>query len=152
MIGCFTVFSIYYLLIYLLLNSLFHSLYLVFPKSLFSIADLFVVCYLWVVCNEVKCCVVTQLAADIRFAWLVYVRTYCVLIATLNQNKETRSLYLGDAQIKTGRADGTRSLRAKFSRNPSHLEKGEKGVIHLAKTAFVSVCFFKDLEVECNIF
>ena len=112
-----------------LLNSLFHSVYLVFPKSLFSIADLFAVRYLWVVCNEVKCCVVTQLAADIRVAWLFNVRTYCVLIATLNQNKGTRSLYLGDAQIKTGRACGTRSLRAKFARNPSHLEKG---VIHLA--------------------
>ena len=35
------------------------------------------------------------------FAWLVYVRTYCVPIATLNQNKRTRLLYLGDAQIIT---------------------------------------------------
>ena len=79
-------------------------MYLVFPKSLFSIADLFTVCYLWVVCNEDKCCVVTQRAANIfaslgLFAWLVYVRTYCVPIATLNQNKRTRLLYLGDAQI-----------------------------------------------------
>ena len=82
-----------------LFNSLFHSVYLVFPKSLFSIADLFAVRYLWVVCNEDKCCVVTQRAADIRVAWLVYVRTYCVPIATLNQNKRTRLLCLGDAQI-----------------------------------------------------
>ena len=72
---------------------------LVFPKSLFSIADLFAVCYLWVVCNEDKCRAVSQRAADIRVAWLVYVRTYCVPIATLNQNKRTRLLYLGDAQI-----------------------------------------------------
>ena len=63
----------------------FHLVYLVFPKSLFSIADLFTVCYLWVVCNEDKCCVVTQRAADIRVSWLVclaclrshVLRAYC---------------------------------------------------------------------------
>ena len=38
-------------------------------------------------CKEDKCCVVTHRAADIQVAWLVYVRTYCVPIATLNQNK-----------------------------------------------------------------
>ena len=70
-----------------LFNTLFHSVYLVFPKSLFSIADLFAVRYLLVVCNEDKYCVVTQRAADIRVALLVYVRTYCAPIATLNQNK-----------------------------------------------------------------
>ena len=75
-------------------------LHLVFPKILFSIADLFAVRYLWVVCNEDKCCAVTHCAADIRVAWLVYARTYCVPIATLNQNKRTRLLYLDDAQIK----------------------------------------------------
>ena len=71
-----------------------------FAKYLFSIADLFTVRYLWVVGNEDKCCVVTHRAADIRVAWLVYVRTYGVPIATLHQNKRTRLLYLGDAQIK----------------------------------------------------
>ena len=40
----------------------------VLPKSLFSIANLFAVCYLWDVCNTDKCCVVTQCAADIRIA------------------------------------------------------------------------------------
>ena len=74
--------------------------YLLFPKSLFSIADLFAVRYLWVVCNEDICCVVTHPAADIRVAWLVNARTYCVPIATLSQNKRTRLLCLGDAQIK----------------------------------------------------
>ena len=74
--------------------------YLVFPKHLFSIADLFAVGYLWVVCNEDKCCVVTHRAADIHVTWLVYARTYGVPIATLNQNKRTRILYMGDAQIK----------------------------------------------------
>ena len=64
------------------------SLFIFFPKRLFSIADLFAVRYLWVVCNEDKCCVVTRRAADIRVAWLVYVRMYCVPIATLNQNNE----------------------------------------------------------------
>ena len=34
------------------------------------------------------------------FTWLVYARTYCVPIATLSQNKRTRLLYLGDAQMK----------------------------------------------------
>ena len=34
------------------------------------------------------------------FTWLVYPRTYCVPTATLNQNRRTRLLYLGDAQIK----------------------------------------------------
>ena len=35
------------------------------------------------------------------FTWLVYLRTYCVRIATLNQNKRSRLLYLGDALIKS---------------------------------------------------
>ena len=73
-----------------LFNGLFHSVYLVFPKSLFSIANLLAVRYLWDVwdvCNEDKRCVVTQRAADIPVAWLVYVSTYCVPIPTLNQNK-----------------------------------------------------------------
>ena len=68
-----------------LLNSLFHSLYFVFPKRSFSFADLFAVRYLWVVRKEDKCCVVTQRTADIFVAWLVYfaclrshvLRAYC---------------------------------------------------------------------------
>ena len=71
------------------------------PRSLFSIENLFVVRYLWDVWNEDKCCFVTQRAADTRVAWLVYFWTYCVPIATLNQNKRTRLLYLDDAQIIT---------------------------------------------------
>ena len=39
--------------------------------------------------------------ADIHVAWLVYVRTYCVPIATLNQNKRSRLLHLSDAHIKS---------------------------------------------------
>ena len=74
--------------------------YLLFPKNLFSIADLFAVRHLWVICNEDICCVVTHPAEDIRVAWLVNARTYCVPIATLSQNKQTRLLCLGDAQIK----------------------------------------------------
>ena len=53
-------------------------------------ADLFAVCYLWVVCKEDKCCVVTQRVADICVTWLVYICTYCVPIATLNQRKLTQ--------------------------------------------------------------
>ena len=34
------------------------------------------------------------------FTWSVYIRRYCIPIATLNQNKRTRLLYFGDAQIK----------------------------------------------------
>ena len=56
--------------------------------------------YLWDVCNEDKCCVVTQRAGDIRFAWLVCVCMYFMPTATLNQKKRTRLLYLGDAQRK----------------------------------------------------
>ena len=67
-------------------------MYLVFTKSLFSIAYLFVVCYLWVECNEDKCCVVTRRAADIHVAWLVYARTYCVPIAT--ESKQANSITL----------------------------------------------------------
>ena len=57
----------------------------------------FAVCYLWVLCNKDKCCVVTQRAADICVAWLVYARTYCGPIATstLNQNKPSRLLLFG---------------------------------------------------------
>ena len=59
-------------------------MYLVFSIRLFSIANLFAVRHLWDVCNEDKCCVDTHRAVHIRVAWLVYVRTYCVPIATLN--------------------------------------------------------------------
>ena len=51
-----------------LFNGLSHSVYLASPKSLFSIANLFAVRYLWDVwdvCNEDKCCVATQRAADL---------------------------------------------------------------------------------------
>ena len=63
-----------------LFDSLFHLNYLVFPKSLFSIADLFAVLYLWDVRNENKCCVVTQRAKDIRVVWLdTFARIVCLL-------------------------------------------------------------------------
>ena len=74
-------------------------MYLVFSIRLFSIANLFAVRHLWDVCYEDKCCVDTHHAVDIRVAWLVDVRTYCVPIATLNQNRRSRLLCLGDAQI-----------------------------------------------------
>ena len=84
----------------LFLNSFFTHCTLFFQKVCILLPIWFAARYLWVVCSENKCCVVTQRAADIRVAWLVYIRTYCVPIATLNQNKRTRLLYLGDAQIK----------------------------------------------------
>ena len=93
-----------------LFNSLFHSEYPVFPKSLFSFPNLFAVRFLWDVCNEDKCCMVTEHTADIRVSWLVYVRTYCVPIATLNQNKRTRLfLYFGR------RSNKKRAARANLS-------------------------------------
>ena len=82
-----------------LFNSLFHSVSLFFSirLSLLPICLPCVSCGTY--CNEDKRCVVTHRAANIRVAWLVYVRTYCVPIATLDQNKRFRLLYLGDAQI-----------------------------------------------------
>ena len=79
-------------------------------KSLFSFPNLFAVRFLWNVCNEDKCCVVTDHMADIRVPWFVYVRTYCVPIATLNQNKRTRLfLYFGR------RSNKKRAARANLS-------------------------------------
>ena len=84
-------------------NSLFHWVYFVFSILLFSIANLFAVRYLWDVRNEDKCCAVTHRLVDIRVAWLVYLASLSshvlLPIATLNQNKPSRLLYLGDAQI-----------------------------------------------------
>ena len=37
--------------------------------------------------------------ANIYVPWFAYIRTYCVPIASSNQNKRYRLLYLGDAQI-----------------------------------------------------
>ena len=83
-------------------------MYLVFSKKVCFLLPICLPCVicgsLWVVCNEDKCCVVMQHAADIRVAWLVHLeclhshilRAYC----NLNQNKQTWLLYLGDAQIK----------------------------------------------------
>ena len=59
--------------------------------------------YLWDVRNEDKCCVVTHRLVDIRAVWLVYLaflsshvlRAYC----NFDQNKPSRLLNLGDAQI-----------------------------------------------------
>ena len=65
-----------------LFNSLFHSVYLVFSIRLISVADLIAVRYLWDVCNEDKCCVVTHLAVDILVALLVlftFARIACLL-------------------------------------------------------------------------
>ena len=46
-----------------LIDTSFHSVYPVFSIRLFSIANLSVVRYMWDVCNEDKCCVVTHRAA-----------------------------------------------------------------------------------------
>ena len=81
-----------------------NSLIVCFTEStLFSIANLFAVRYLWDVRNEDKCCAVTHRLVDIHVVWLVYLaflsshvlRAYC----NFDQNKPSRLLYLGDAQI-----------------------------------------------------
>ena len=92
-----------------LYNSLLHSVYLVFSIRLFSIANFF--------CRALSVgrIYVTRINAVSwhigrhsrrlligLFNWLVYVHTYCLPIATLNQNKRSRLLYLGDAQIIKG--------------------------------------------------
>ena len=70
----------------------FHSVYIVFSIHLIFITDLFAVRYLCGMCNEDKC----RVAADILvaslgiFLCLVSVRTYCVPITTLKQNKRSR--------------------------------------------------------------
>ena len=74
---------------------------LVFSIRLISIADLFAVRYLWDVFNKDDCCIVTHRAADILIAPLglfTWARIAC-LLQLLNQNKRSRLLYLGDAQI-----------------------------------------------------
>ena len=62
-----------------LFNSLFHTVYLVFPKSLFSIANLFAVRYLWDVRNEDKCCNTARGSHSRRLACLRshVLRAYC---------------------------------------------------------------------------
>ena len=40
--------------------------------------------------------------AAIDVSWLVYIRSYCVPIATSNQNERSRLRYLGEAQIGCG--------------------------------------------------
>ena len=68
---------------------------------MFFLPNFFAVRYLWDVRNEDRCCVLTHRAVDICVAWLVYVRTHCVSIATSNQNKSSQLLFLRDAQIIT---------------------------------------------------
>ena len=54
------------------INSKFHSVNLVFSIRLISIADLFAVRYLWDVCDEDICCVVTTRGRhSCCVAWLV---------------------------------------------------------------------------------
>ena len=65
-----------------LFNSLFHSVYLVFSIRLISITDLYAVRYLWDVCKEDKCCVVTHHEGDILVGSLglfTFARIVCLL-------------------------------------------------------------------------
>ena len=91
-----------------LYNTLFHSVYLVFVNTFVFYCYFFLPC---VICGTY----VTRINAVSwhigrhsrrlligLFNSLVYVHTYCLPIATLNQNKLSRLLYLGDAQIIKG--------------------------------------------------
>ena len=75
-------------------------MYPVFPKSFFSIADLFAVRYLWVVFNEGKCCVVTQRAADIRVARLVLACVAGALLALFTFARTSACLINGLAYLE----------------------------------------------------
>ena len=86
-------------------NNLFHSVYLVFQKVCFLLP----ICLPCVICGSYMTRVNAVLWHSARqtfaslslFTWLAYASIYCEPIATLNQNKRTRLLYLGDAQIIT---------------------------------------------------
>ena len=72
-------------------SNLFHSVYLVFSIRLFFyIASLFAVRYLWEVCNEDKCCVVTHHAADTRAALLVHLACLRLHVLRANCNFESK--------------------------------------------------------------
>ena len=82
-----------------LIVCLIHSVYFVFPKSLFSIGDLFTVRHLWVICNEDKCCVVDTARGrhSRRLAYLLclFTRAYCN-----SESKQGNSITLiGRAQM-----------------------------------------------------
>ena len=87
-----------------LFNSLFHSTYsctLCFQFIWFLLP----ICLPCVICGTYEmriymlCCDTLRSRHSSCVAWLVYIHMYCVPIATLNQNKQSRLLYLGDAQI-----------------------------------------------------
>ena len=73
-------FKLFKLLLNLYLIVCFTQCTLFFQKVCFLLP----ICLPCVVCSEDNCCVATQRAADIRVAWLVYVRMYCVRMASLN--------------------------------------------------------------------
>ena len=81
-----------------LFNSLFHSVYLVLPKSCFLLK----ICLPCVICGMyvMKINAVSWHSVRHTSASLVYVCMYFMPTATLNQKKWTRLLYLGDTQRK----------------------------------------------------
>ena len=91
-------------------------MYLVFPKSLFTIADLFALRFLWVVGNEDKFCVVT--AADIRFAWVgllglfTFASIACLLqqanAITLFERRPNKKLVFLHGKVVTSLSHGRR--------------------------------------------
>ena len=88
--------------------TLFHSVYLVFSIRLFSIVNFFLPCVICGIYVTRINAVSWHIGRHLRrlliglFNSLVYVHTYCLPIVTLNQNKRSPLLYLGDAQIIKG--------------------------------------------------
>ena len=101
-----------------LFNSLFHSVYLVFPVSLFSIADLFAVRYLWSYVTKMLCCDAALGRHLRRLACLSshVLRAYCNFES---KKKRTRLLYLGDSQIKKVVIKGIAEIMQRFRQSVS---------------------------------
>ena len=109
-------------------------------------------CGAYVPGNEDKCCVVTHGVADVLvtslLAWLVYLACLCsyvLPIATLNQNKRSLLLYLGNAQIINSATTTTSTLVCLL---PWSSEKKRKGfefcfiyiVYSVGRTNLLSPC------------
>ena len=98
--------------------------------------------------------------ADIHVAWLVYVRTYCVLIATSSQNKRSRLLYLRNVPRIIYCANWIsqfRSLASYENTTLCFLEKEYVWLLHSSSETFCSprennfVIIISPDQFPCNI-
>ena len=91
-------------------------------------------CYLWVVCNEDKCCVVTQRAADIRVAWLVY-RSH-VLRACYNFEAKQSNSSISLFGRRQNKRPGPMWYQYKFNQLHYRLELSIRDKSHLLEEYF----------------